>query len=172
MSHSSGSETSERRPNHASNQRSLGEPKKKPPRQYKAEKSLHRFRYYTPQLLGNGIVKGLSDGRVVVRRGLIRSSTPLVKTPTCRSKGRGRTCYQRQTLTLLNNVLLQHASPVIPTLVHILDNFRMRQANVAYGPMFWATNGQPLRLNNVLQAQILPLPNRCGRRTHRGRSRI
>ena len=51
--------------------------------------------------------------------------------------------------------------PVVKTLSQIVDNFRMLHANPERGPMFRASNNEPLRLNNVLRSQILPVLRRC-----------
>jgi integrase len=53
------------------------------------------------------------------------------------------------------------AVPVIPVLAKILDHFKMLRGNPETGPMFCASNGSPLRLNNILRSQILPALNRC-----------
>lgn len=53
------------------------------------------------------------------------------------------------------------AVPVIPVLARILDHFKLMQGNPPDGSIFRASNGSPLRLNNLLRAQILPALNRC-----------
>lgn len=51
--------------------------------------------------------------------------------------------------------------PVIPRLVPILEAHRLRCGNPASGPIFAATNGNPIDLNNVLYRTIQPALNRC-----------
>ncbi len=54
------------------------------------------------------------------------------------------------------------AVPVIPVLARILDYFRLRQGDPSDSrPIFRASNGSALRLNNLLRSQILPALNRC-----------
>lgn len=54
------------------------------------------------------------------------------------------------------------AVPVIRQLARMLDAQRIRVGNPQSGPIFAATNGKPLNLNNVLSRQILPALRRCG----------
>jgi len=53
------------------------------------------------------------------------------------------------------------AVPLIPVLAKILNHYRLTQGNPADGPLFRASNGSALRLNNLLRSQILPALNRC-----------
>lgn len=53
------------------------------------------------------------------------------------------------------------AVPVIAALRNILDQFRLRAGNPPAGIMFPAGNGSPLRMNNLLNDQILPVLNAC-----------
>jgi integrase len=53
------------------------------------------------------------------------------------------------------------AVPVIGPLAKMLDALRARCGNPQSGPMFAATNGKPVDLNNVLGRKILPALERC-----------
>jgi integrase len=48
------------------------------------------------------------------------------------------------------------AVPIIGPLARILDSHRMRSGNPQSGPIFMASNGKPLSMNNVLGREILP----------------
>jgi integrase len=50
--------------------------------------------------------------------------------------------------------------PVISALAKTLNHFKLLQGNPADGPIFRASNGSALRLNNLLRS-ILPVLNRC-----------
>jgi len=51
--------------------------------------------------------------------------------------------------------------PIISRLSAMLENHRFRLGNPTKGPMFPASNGKPLSLNNVLTRQVRPVLNRC-----------
>jgi integrase len=53
------------------------------------------------------------------------------------------------------------AVPVTPVLASVLEHYKLTQGNPADGPMFRASNGRALRLNNLLRSQIVPALNRC-----------
>jgi integrase len=54
------------------------------------------------------------------------------------------------------------AVPVIRPLAGMLDAHRMRCGNPDSGPIFAATNGKPVSMNNVLNRTIKPALDRCG----------
>jgi integrase len=53
------------------------------------------------------------------------------------------------------------AVPVIRPLARMLDTHRMRSGNPQSGPIFAASNGKPVNLNNILKRMILPALERC-----------
>jgi integrase len=53
------------------------------------------------------------------------------------------------------------AVPVISALERRLERYHASVKPASDAPMFAASNGKPLRLNNILRAQILPALNRC-----------
>ena len=53
------------------------------------------------------------------------------------------------------------AVPVIRPLARMLDAYRLRCGNPQSGPMFTATNGKPVSMNNVLNRLIRPALDRC-----------
>ena len=54
------------------------------------------------------------------------------------------------------------AVPLIKPLERMLEAHRLRCGNPESGPVFAATNGKPLRLNNVLSRSIKPALKRAG----------
>jgi len=65
-------------------------------------------------------------------------------------------------VTLPKTFHSQGAVPVIGAVAKMLDAHRMRCGNPSSGPVFAATNGKPLSLNNVQGRVILPALRRAG----------